>query len=344
MIKKKNKAGDWKLSEVWNKVAYKEQKPLQKRDYVYASELGLPFYDRWLKMKATPYTNPPNDRSLRKFLAGNIMEYVTKQILVAAGIYRQEELKLDGQPYPDCLEVHGRCDFVAGGFVDADKAMFNVEQLKLPDYLQVVAQKLIAELSGRQLPLKILELKSVSSYAMDKVDRLDAPIPNHTLQGYHYYRNGHMPTSIAYLCKDDLRMAEFAIVPSQSEPLYRNDLAEMTDWYKGKKKPPLAPLLTFDYVVGQFAKNLYVEYSPYLAHYGFKTPEEYRTAIKHIVQWNRTLNRYAAYELGGKTPTGRPITITPNNTQIKADIMKAGYNFKALVDHIIKLGIENEDE
>jgi len=341
---KKVKPIDWNLAEVWNRVAYKEQRQLEKRDYVYASELGLPFYDRWLKMKAVPYTNPPNDRSLRKFLAGNIMEYVTKQILIAAGIYRQDEVKLDSQPYADCLAVHGRCDFIAGGYVDPVDAMLRVSELRLPDFLHTVATKLIGQLAGRQLVEKILEIKSVSSYGMDRVEGLKAPIPHHTLQAYHYHRNGKLPADVAYLCKDDLRMKQFAIVPKQSEPLYRNDLAEMTDWYKGKKKPPLAPLLTFDYTTGQFVKNLHVEYSPYLEHYGFKSPDDYRTAIAYVRNWNRTLNRYAANETGGKTAGGKPIQLTPKNIQTRNEIAKAGFDFNALLAHLIKIGYEADEE
>src|SRR5260221_285194 len=116
------KPTNWNLAQLWNEVAYKDNRPLQKRDYIYASEIGAPYIDRFYKMKAIPYTNPPNNRSLRKFLAGNIWEHIVRQILVACGVYKHEEVKIDAIPYEGMLSVHGRLDFKAGGYVDEQLA------------------------------------------------------------------------------------------------------------------------------------------------------------------------------------------------------------------------------
>lgn len=340
---KKQKPIIWSLADMWNEVAYREPTVLKKRDYIYASEIGMPFYDRYLKMKAVPFTNPPNERSRRKFLAGNIWEYTVKQILIACGIYRQEEVTLNGRPYDHCLDVHGRCDFVAGGFVDGEAARIAVAQLKLPDFLFVIADKIIAGLADKRLEEKILELKSVSTFAMDKVEGMGAPMPNHTLQGYHYHKNGKWKADVAYICKDDCRMAQFPIGKA-TEPLYLADLEQMTDHYRAGKKPPLAPLLSFDYTFGTFVKNIYVEYSPYLSHYGFDTPDDFRAAINYLISWNRTLGRFVMAETGVTTPTGKAIQITPKNYEVKAAIIKAGYDFKKLIDCKIKIGVDQEEE
>lgn len=343
MAKEKLKPINWSLSQIWNEAAIKENRPLVKRDYVYASEIGMPFYDRYLKMKATPYTNPPNNRSLRKFLAGNIWEHTVKQILVACGVYKRDEVKIDATPYADCLDVHGRCDFISGGYIDGELAMIKVAELELPDFLFAVAEKIIVALEGKTLMEKILELKSVSTFAMDKVERMGAPMPSHSLQGYHYQKNGNIPADVAYVCKDDCRMAQFSIVEKQSEPLYRHDLEQMTFHFSKKKPPAKAQLANFDEVFGKFSKNLYVEYSPYLSHYGFATPEDYRMSVNYIEKWNRSLNRFMLAETGATTPTGKPITITAKNNEMKAEIIKAGYDFRSLIECKIRIGADVDD-
>jgi hypothetical protein len=341
---KEPKVLNWSLAQLWNEVAYKEDRPLQKRDYVYASEIGMPFYDRYLKMKAVEFTNPPNNRSLRKFLAGNIWEYTVKQILVACGVFKQEEVKIDAEPYSDCLPVHGRCDFIAGGYIDYELAVDRLRQLALPDYLSVIGDKILTALEGKTLEKKILELKAVSTFAMDKVERMGEPMPNHSLQGYHYQKNGKIPADVGYICKDDCRMAQFSIVEEHTEPLYRKDLEQMTFHFSKKKPPPLAPLVSFDNVFGKFVKNLYVEYSPYLRHYGFEDPDDYRKSISYIDKWNRALNRFVLAATGKTTPTGKPIVITPKNKDMQAEIIKAGHNFNDLLQLKIDLGADEEVE
>jgi hypothetical protein len=336
----------WNLSSIWNNAAMKENRPLQKRDYIYASEIGMPFCDRWLKMKAEPYTNPPNNRSLRKFLAGNIWEHTTKQILIACGVFRHEEVKIDAQPYSGMLSVHGRCDFIAGGYIDEQLAMIRVRELNLPDFLFVVAQRIIEELHGKHLAEKILELKAVSTFAMDKVERMRAPMPNHTLQGYHYQKNsnGKIQAAVSYICKDDCRMAQFDIDEDTSEVIYKEDIGRMTDLFKKKKCPPIEPLSSFDYTLARFSKNFGVEYSPYLTKlYGFKTPDEYRQSVSFIEKWNRTLTRMALIENGGTTPSGKPVTVTTKNIECMQEINKAGFKFNDLLKIKVETGLLEEE-
>lgn len=337
-------ATNWTLADIWNEAAQKEDKPLKKRNYVYASEIGGAFYDRFLKMAGVPYTNPPTQRSRRKFLAGNIWEHTVKQLLIASGVYKHDEIKVDAVPYYDCLAVHGRLDFIAGGYIDADIAFKHLADLNLPDFLFDVGKKIIEALEGQDLEKKIIELKSVSTFAMDKVDKMNAPIRQHTLQGTHYEKNAHIPADILYICKDDCRMAQFSIKMEESEPLYREDLLQMTEFIRKNKKPPLEPLVKFDDMLGKFIRNLGVEYSPYLSHYSFNTPDDYHAAVKFIEPWNRVLNRMVMAELGKTTPSGKPITLTPANKEIIADIKKAGHDVEDIVELKIKLGVDDEEE
>lgn len=312
----------WSLAQVWNAAAIKENRPLKPRDYIYASELGYPMYDRYLKMMGVSYTNPPNSRSLRKFLAGNIWEYVVKHILVAVGVYHMEEVKIDNKPYNNGLEVHGRCDWVAGGYIDRDRAMGNLGKLILPDFLQAVGDRLIEQLAGTTIERRILEQKAVSTFAMDKVERTGAAMPSHSLQGFHYKNGGGINASVVYICKDDCRLAEFDVDAGASEPLYQEDILKITNYYKKKKTPPLEPLVIFDEGLGKFSKNLGVEYSPFLSHYGFNTPEEFRESVKFVDGWNRTLDRYYKVETGATTPKGKRIELTPLNLETGKEIEK----------------------
>lgn len=335
---------NWSLSEIWNEAATKEDRPMKPRNYVYASEIGSPFYDRFLKMKAVEFTNPPTNRSRRKFLAGNIWEYTVKQILIAAGVYKSDEIKVDAVPYDDCLPVHGRLDFIAGGFIDGDEAFRKLAALALPDYLFNVGKKMIEALEGQDLMKKIIELKSVSTFAMDKVDKMNAPIKQHTLQATHYEKNAKIPADVLYICKDDCRMAQYSVDMAVSEPLYRADLEQMTYYIQKNKQPPLEPLTKFDDMLGKFIRNLGVEYSPYLSHYGFNTPDDYHAVVKHIEPWNRVLNRLVMVESGQTTATGKPIAITPSNKEIIKDIEAAGHNINDLIQIKISLGGVSEEE
>lgn len=336
---------DFRIDHLWNAVAFKSDKPLVKRDYVYASELGMPVYDRILKMTAVKPTNPPNNRSMRKFLMGNILEHIVKQILIASGVYKHDEIKVDAVPYLDCLPIHGRMDFRIGGYIDGAEAIERLNNLNLPDYLDIIGRKLIESLAGATLKEKIMELKSVSTFAFDYVFNRGAAMPNHTLQTYHYQKNAGIEAIILYCCKDDARLAQFNINTKTTEPLYRADMEQVTYYFKNKRKtPPKEPLAKFDITTGNFSKNFGVEYSNYLQFlHGFKTPEDYRDAVKFTLRWNRALSRYALAETGGLTPTGKKIEITANNKAVREEIIKAKYNFRECLKCKIAAGVSDEE-
>lgn len=137
-------------------------------------------------------------------------------------------------------------------------------------------------------------------------------------------------------------MAQYEINPDIVEPLYRADLLKITDYLNSGEIPPLEPLVTFDQTAGTFKKNFQVEWSPYLSHYGFSNPDEYREAVKYADRWNRGIARYALCEIGTKTPTGKPMTLTAMNREVRTEIEAAGYNFDELLRCIINLGVPEE--
>lgn len=334
----------WNVAQMMNEVSSEEDKPLMKRNYIYASELGHPYIDRFYKMKAVPYTNPPNKRSLSKFTAGKIWEYVFKQIFIACGIYREEEVKVDAVPYPGLLAVHGRLDFIAGGYVDKEQAIIDVAALHLPEFLRKKAYRIIENIGGVLLETMVLELKAISVYAMEMIERKRKAIPQHSLQGYHYQKHKKIRAEVCYVCKDNSLMAQFGLDTKACEKLYKEDIEQMTYYYTKNKVPPKDPLAKFDKLLGNFSKHLGVEYSPYLTMiYGFKNPQEYRDAVKFTVRWNRALSRYALAEQGSTTPTGKKIEITANNKAVREEIIKAKYNFEECLKCKIAAGVSEEE-
>src|SRR6185295_1528178 len=77
----------WGFAGVWNQsLTVRQERPLVPRDYVWASEIGGSMIDRYLKMQGVQPSNAPNLRSLRKFQAGDIWEWLCALVLKRAGI------------------------------------------------------------------------------------------------------------------------------------------------------------------------------------------------------------------------------------------------------------------
>jgi len=334
----------WNLTDAWNAAAIKENKPLQPRPYIYASEIGGAKIDRWLKQKAIPYTNPPNDRSLRKFFAGNCWEYIVKQVLLICGLYHAEEIKVDCTPYENMLEVHGRLDFICGGYVDKAEALAKLKEHHLPEILHGLAEKVIDSFAGQTLEKKILEIKSVSMFVFDYLEKRRKPLEYHVGQAYHYQRNTEYKAEIAYISKDTMLMHQFGIDAEIAEAAYKQDIVQMSYYYMKDEQPPLEPLSGFDASVGKFSKNLKVEYSPYLTMlYGYKSPDEYRRSIEPtVLRWNNALTRYAKIERGDLTPTGKDMKLTDQNKEVRKEIIASGYDFSELLE--IKMSFMNDTD
>ena len=338
---------DWSLAAIWNMAAVKENKPLIKRDYVYASELGGSIYDRYWKMMGRQPLTPPNDRSLRKFFAGNVWEYVVKTVLDTCGIYHQAEIVANAEPSGGLLGVHGRVDFIVEGTIDKERALANLNSGDFPEFLRFVAEKIINENAGKELAKKILEIKSCSMYVLDYVESRRAPLHGHAFQAYHYQRTTGIPAEIAYISKDTALIAQFKVSADVMEQAYQSDLAKISHYFLKGEVPPKEPILGFDYTVGKFSKNVNVEWSNYLTDYEYDSPDSYRRAVDPTIKrWNNALSRYAKCEMGELTPTGKPMVLTPKNKEVKGEILAAGYDFDELLQ--VKMNFANlepaEDE
>lgn len=288
----------WSFFQIWNSSLEKNKdREVVPRDYIYASEVGGAFLDRFYKMKGIKATNPPNMRSLRKFEAGNIWEWIVQLILKRAGILINSQEHLDYQ-YPDMLRVAGRLDHLAGGKPDWEKAKSEMYDLDLPEIFKQATNDIIEYLSKTYplgLDTLILEVKSVSSYMFETYLKTGQANVNHKLQLFHYLKSKELNEGhIIYVCKDDCRMLEFGVFnPSEVEDIYKKDIASMTMFYKNNIEPPKEELLTFDETSFKFSYNWKVGYSPYLTKiYGYKDQMEYQDMFSPVAsKWNRVFKR-----------------------------------------------------
>jgi hypothetical protein len=328
----------WSLADPWNEAAKSEDRPLKPREYLYASNIFDSHINTYLSMIGVEPSNPANDRSRRKFFAGHVWEYIVKQVLLVSGLYHQEEIKIDATPFRNLLSVHGRCDFLAGGLVDKDEAWAKIKEHNLPDILHGIAHRAIDKWHGLDLEKKILEIKSVALYTYDYVEKRRRPIDGHAGQAYHYQRNNKegLKADIVYVSKDTALLSQFPLPMEHMEEAYMKDIAIKTYFYEQRNKkgftPPLDKLLDFDQSVGNFSKNLKVEYSNYLTMlYGYASPDEYRRSIQpQVLRWNNALTRYAKNEKGDLTPTGKAFNMAKAK-EVRQEIINSGYDFNELL-------------
>jgi len=322
-----NQPVSWTFYKIWNEsLESRVEKEMKARNRMWASELGGAYVDRYLKMKGTPPTNPPNARSLRKFEAGNMMEWIVKMVLRRAGILLAEQTWLSFQ-YSGLLEVTGKLDFLAGGKPDWEKAKREIELLELPEFFGRATRKIIEYLSTTYpegLKTIVLEIKSCSGFMFEKYESSGAN-KQHTLQAYHYLKCKNLHEAhIVYISKDDLRMLELPVFnPSLVEEEYKKDIVTMTNFLKSDELPPIEKEVVFS--DNRFSANWKIAYSNYLTKlYGYKDQKEFDDKIKgKVAQWNRTL---------GRCVTGKKMTEL--NLKVIEEIKVEFPNFDEIVNRL----------
>ena len=182
-------------------------------------------------------------------------------------------------------------------------------------------------------------------YVLDYVESRKAPLHGHAFQAYHYQRTTGIPAEIAYVSKDTALIAQFKVSEDIMEDAYRRDIELISHYIQNGIQPPPEPLMGFDFTVAKFSKNVGVEWSQWLTDYGYQNPDEYRRAVEPIVKrWNNALSRYAKAERGETTPTGKPLTITPKNKEVRQEIIEAGYDFEQLLELKVQFaGMDDEE-
>lgn len=328
----------WTLSKVWNEsLEQRIERPALPRERMWATDLGKSDIDVYLRLIGEEPSNKINPRGLRKIEAGNIWEWIVKLILIRCGIYRESQLRIEAA-LPDVanvLPVSGKIDYIAGGVPDYEKAKHEVENLLLPDIFKRLADNVIAYFEKEYpngLDEKILEIKSVSSFVFEKVEKTGKAVIGHELQTFHYAHNRQQEAALVYVCRDDMRLYEVPILPNDQNRLkaYRDKIIRMSEFYNKKQMPEKEPLTVFDEDTLRFSRNYNIEYSSYLTKlYGFKEPDEYHEAFQPMCErFNRVLARVEE----GKD-------MTANNLEALEEMKKQGVD----VDKVIgKLKLKYE--
>lgn len=323
---------NWNIAQIWNNSLEKVEKQIEPRERLWASELGGSMIDRWHKLKGTPYTNPPNSRSMRKFMAGDIWEWIIKTVLIRAGMpfKSQERVELS---YDGLLPITGKLDFIVGGAINYTEAIKRLELEDIPDFIKNPAKAIIERfmtIYPDTIPEKILEIKSVGSYMFENIIAQDNPLKHHLLQASVYRLKKNLPTDIVYVCRDDCRLAQYNIdeVATIIEKEIKKDLEEITKYHKDNIEPPKEELIIFEN--GKFKTNWKIQYSPYLTMLykihdkAIETPDEYFEEISPLVSsWNRVITRIRNKD-----------KMTPSNLE-KIEEMKQ-YGFENIINNLLK--------
>lgn len=254
--------------------------------------------DRYLKMNGVQPSNPPNARSLRKFQAGHLWEFILSLVLKRAGILIEQQGWLEYK-YPGMLSVTGKLDFLAGGAPDWARARADTGALDLPEFISIATRAIIDHLESvygnETLKTIVLEAKSVSSFMMDRYEVLGHPAPNHRCQIFHYLKaKGLSEGHLVYVCKDDCRILELGVFnPSHVETEYKKDLEQITYYIQNQVEPRKEEEVLFDGETLSFRSNWAIEYSNYLTKlYGYEEPIHYREKWdKPVAAMNRVYKR-----------------------------------------------------
>lgn len=333
----------WSLAKMWNKALEQtDERLIEPRDRIYASELGRSDVDIFLKMQGEKPTNPPNERSQRKFHAGDLYEWFVFLILKKCGVLIAKQIpvksKLEG-----CVEVSGRLDYIAGGVPDYDKGQEKIDELinelEMPPLFHLVTKNFI-DILRQEFPdgldEKVLEVKSVANFGFERIEKTNKALAGHDLQNFHYSNGLQKEGALCYINREDLRMYEIPILPNDPKLLtrYTEKVKRVSEYYLENQCPEPEPMIIFDEDVGKFSKNFNVEYSPFLKKiYNIERPDEYDTMISPIVgRWNRVLGRIKA---------GKPMT--KDNQTALDEMAERGFDTAKISQIIKKSSVVGED-
>ncbi len=330
------------MAEVWNKALEDQvQRIPAPREKLWASELGGSPIDLYLKLKGTPPSNPPNARSLRKFEAGNIFEWIVSLVLKRAGILVESQ-KWAQYQYAGLLPVSGKADFIAGSapdFGEGEKFIQFLSRAEVPDVFLRCFERVLKHIEQKYpkgMENMPVEVKSVSSFAMDLMEKTKQPTKRHRMQLFHYLKSmGYNKGVLVYICRDDLRMMEFVINVNsvEVEKDYKNAIEIISKYYYANEEPPKEKYILFE--DGKFTKNFNISWSGYLTLvYGFKEPREYDEPYgKKATNWNRVLKRLKD-----------GLKITARNEEIIKEIKADGHDLEAILKTFAADEIEEETD
>lgn len=334
----------WTIHEIWNQ-AMDESEPrlVEPRDRVWASELWKQDLDVVLKLKGIQPTNEPNARAIRKMEMGEWFEQGFANMLKRAGILKDSQQRIERPADDKHIAISGRLDFVAGGNID-DLQVEAVQNSDLPARFRKAGLKIVEHLKEKYkegFPVNVIEFKTSSLMAFERVDASKKPLAGHDLQLFHYVHNLNMAGSIIYFCKDDARMIQIPVMPDDQrlKELYFAKLARIKSYIDSGTLPKKESIILWDADNKKFTQNLNVRYSSYLTrNYKLKDESEYEEVVSPLVsKWNRIIPRI----LAGKE-------MTKSNDEHMKDMLSLGFDIFNLLgrtrDNYVELADKNVKE
>ena len=299
-MKNNERKPSWTFVGAWNaSLDEMERWDAYKRDYLWASQLGNSQIDIWLTLNGQEPSNPFDKRAKRKFDAGVFWEWVAELVAKRAGLFIDSQGRIE-YGLEGTLKVAGKYDLKLGGKRNLEvikKMEEALEIIELPERFVKAMNSVEKNMRfDTELPTRIVEVKSSSSYMYDAQYKFGIPAENHALQCLHYLLGtGEEEGAILYISKDDARMTEIPIWRDDKElnAKYEEVLNLATYYYISGEEPPKEPLIVFDEAKGKFTDNWNIKYSAYLTMlYGFETEGDYQDAFKSkLASWNRVLGR-----------------------------------------------------
>lgn len=302
---------NWSVEDVWNEqlTLRKKDRTLGKRDRIWASEIGKHPYERWLKMTGVKPDFEYDERTLRKFAAGNFFERIIGYVLIVSGLLKHDNQWVNIPADEHHLEVSVKPDFIAGGKPDWEKVRKELEinpLFELMPTIGKIANKLVETLREKYpdgLKNILYEIKSVNSQVFwAKKDYLQDAYPHHRLQCFTGLKATRLPEGrLLYISKDDLTVAEFGIhiQDEKLNGLWEKDVREITRFIREGKEPPKPLEIVFDErkklrfqhkkqkveLDGCFVPNWEIEWSNYLPTItGCKSKEEWLGKVAPMVR------------------------------------------------------------
>lgn len=306
-------------------LATSDDRPVQKREYIYASELGQGFYDRYHSMQGRPYTNPPNHIAIRKFKMGAMVEDFFKLCLYKCGLLIAEEERVVCDKYE--MHVSGRLDIRYGGKIsirDTDFSEFKF--LSFFNFLSTALLDYIEKFPNIEISECLIEVKSCSDLVFNKIIESGEAQEHHRLQGFHYSHQKQLPLNIVYLDKNNGRIASYWVEPNDPYllRLYRDDIEKMNFYIMEGIVPDKEKPILFD--GKKLSTNWKVMYSKYLSDYGYDTKEAFKAHYeKDIISYNRVLKRFWD---GDK--------MTDDNKKKLFEMIKLGVDFPREITNVLK--------
>jgi len=277
----KNPPMSWSISDVWNTKLSSEKREVKERPYLSASDIGMPFLDRFYKMKGVEPTNPFDERVLRIFDAGLTIEWMMIRIFRLASILQHTQYKIVIPETKDHLSIYGYADAIVGGQPNWGEAKKNILAfierygLRLDDeFIEAKAMRLVSALE-EQFPdgLKpiVAEIKSLNSMAFHSGKNSDtagffAGYPHHKLQLLTYLLGQEIKEGrLFYISRDDLCLQETAVFPTKELiDIWEKDVKTMSNFFRKNIKPAKEPDIVFNEDTKKWEANWRLGRSIYL--------------------------------------------------------------------------------